>query len=73
MLAELYREQSLASFTNYVRELICVDGVRVFDSNVRMAFVKSRFICGGFFRSSDYYNIARIVIRPSRTEGCVLY
>lgn len=40
--------EEFALFAKCVRKQICVDGVRLFNGKVRMVFVKSWFVNGGF-------------------------
>lgn len=51
VLVTLSKKKGLASFVNGVRERVCVDGVSVFNGDVRMQFVKPRFIDGGLCNS----------------------
>lgn len=51
---------------------MCVNGVRLFHGDVRVVFVRSGFISGGFCRSSEACDGALSVLIAWGTEGCVL-
>lgn len=48
MLAGLCRGKGLVSSARCVRERMSVDGIRVFDGDVRVVFVRTGFVSGGF-------------------------
>lgn len=54
-----------------VRERNCVDGVGLFDGNVRMVFMKSVFVGTGFCLRYDTCDRASDVIREPNVERCV--
>lgn len=56
VLAGLREEEGLASFAECKRERIFSDEVRVFDGDMRMVFVRSGFISGGFGSRLDDYD-----------------
>lgn len=56
VLAVLREGKGLASVAKCVRERMCIDKVSVIDGDVRMVFVKERFINGGLWSSPGDYN-----------------
>lgn len=72
VLGELLTEKWPASFVNCVGERMCVDGVRLFNGDVRMVSVKSRIISGGFYSSVCDYDAILNVFSARQTEGFVL-
>lgn len=73
VLAGLRREERLGPFARCVRDRMRMDGVGVFDGDVRKMFVKSEFLRGGFCLSLGDYHKALNVIRASCEERCVEY
>lgn len=56
VLCELFSGELLASFVRSVKERMCLDGVPVSDGDVRMVFVMSALISGGFCSCLDDYD-----------------
>lgn len=52
----------------YVRERMYADGLSLLDGKMRMALVKSGFIIGAFYRTTDDYGMAFNVVRTSSIE-----
>lgn len=71
VLCGLRERKRLAPFTMCVREGMCVNGGRLIDGEVRMLFVKSGFINGGFCPRIDDYDRALNETRASSVKGCV--
>lgn len=51
---------------------MCVNRLHVLHENVRMVFVRSGFLSGGFCPSSDDYSGALNLLRPRWHKGFVL-
>lgn len=71
VLAGLRGGARLASIANCVRARMCVDVVRVTDEDVRMAFVNSKLLSGGFCPSLDDYDSASNVSKASSLKRCM--
>lgn len=73
VLNKMLRREWLVSFVNCVRELMFVDGLRVFEVGVRMLFVMSELKSREFLSSLDSWDEALNVLKACRTDGGVLH
>lgn len=63
VLDELLREQWLASSVSCEREKLCLNGLRVFDGDLCMVFVRPQVISEGFWLVLHGYDGAWSVLR----------
>lgn len=68
VLTGLRGNEGLPSSATCVRECMCVNGVRVYDWDVRTVFVESVFVRGDSCSSLDDYNRALNSTRTASVE-----
>lgn len=59
------------SFVKRVGELMFKDAVRVLDEDVKIRFVKSKFVSAEFCSSIDTYHGALSLLKAWWTKGCI--
>lgn len=72
MPVKLFRKRALQSLAESLTSIVLVEERPICDGNVRMKFVKSRFMGGELCPSLSDYDKLRNTVKASETESCVL-